>query len=117
VWDRSSRSVMKTNHHSKLRSMCGVDVWHLTTTPGIPADHADGANRYRLAANFEHDSRASNDRSRRKGVIADHELGCSNPGGFWSLLQRLMRNPGAKLESARADASPISSRQTLARDG
>ena len=25
----------------------------------IPADHADGANRYRLAASFEHDSRAS----------------------------------------------------------
>jgi hypothetical protein len=60
--------------------MCGVDVRHLTTTPGIPADHADGANRYRLAANFEHDSRASNDRSRRTPDIADLALTRSSDG-------------------------------------
>ena len=60
VWDRISLAVRKTIHNNGMKRLLGAAHG---TTPSIPADHADGANRYRFAANFEHDSRASNDRS------------------------------------------------------
>jgi hypothetical protein len=59
---------------------CPYAAPHHSEHPG--ADHADGANRYRLAANFEHDSRASNDRSRRRPDIHDDRPSHQSGGDF-----------------------------------